>query len=129
METWHIEKRVIAGKAESGNKFTDYFAYQEAIKKIPSHRALALFRGQREDILSLSLILEENTMQDCLHTLLNHFHIQDQKRAADAWLIESASWAWRLRLFLKFETELMMRLREAAEEEAIHVFANNLRHL
>ncbi len=124
-----LKSEVIKGKEEIGNKFADYFDYQEPIKKIPSHRALALFRGQREDMLSLNLMLDEDKADECLGKILSRFDIQDQKRAADGWLIESAAWAWRIRLFLKFETELMMRLREAAEEEAIQVFANNLRHL
>lgn len=124
-----LKSEVIKGKETEGNKFTDYFAYQELIKKIPSHRALALFRGQREEIVNINLTLEEAIANHCLNKILEQFGIQDKKRAADAWLMESAAWTWRLRLFLKFELELTMRLREAAEEEAINVFANNLKHL
>ncbi|TAK73096.1 MAG: RNA-binding transcriptional accessory protein [Gammaproteobacteria bacterium] len=131
-EVWEhgiLKSEVIKGKEATGDKFKDYFAYQEPIKKIPSHRALALFRGQREDVISLTLVLEEDKSHHCLQQILQRFHIQDQKRPADVWLLESARWAWQIRLFSKFETELMMRLRESAEEEAIQVFANNLRHL
>lgn len=124
-----VKSEVIKGKEVEGNKFTDYFNYQEVIKKIPSHRALALFRGQREEVLSVSLVLDENHTAYCQEKIAAQFNIRDQKRPADAWLLESVAWTWRIRLLLKFDLDLMMRLRENAEEEAINVFANNLKHL
>lgn len=124
-----FKSEVVKGKESEGSKFTDYFAYQEAIKKIPSHRALALFRGQREEILYLNLTLEEEKETICKHKIYSTFSIADKGRPADAWLIESADWTWRIKLFLKFELELSTKLREMAEEEAIKVFANNLKHL
>lgn len=124
-----LKSEVVKGKEEEGSKFSDYFAYQEAIKKIPSHRALALFRGQRETILNLNLTLEADKESFCQQKILDQFDIRDQKRAADTWLRESAEWTWKVKLFFKFELELMVRLREIADEEAIHVFANNLKHL
>ncbi|MEO8401411.1 MAG: Tex family protein [Gammaproteobacteria bacterium] len=124
-----LKSEVAKGKELEGNKFSDYFNYQEAIKNIPSHRALALFRGQREEFLSINLTLKEDEEQTCLHKIAVRFDVRNQKRAADNWLMETVAWTWRIKLFLKLEIELMMRLRESAEEEAINVFANNLKHL
>lgn len=115
-------------KKEVVNKYTDYFAYSEPFKKIPSHRALALFRGRRESILQLSLNLPEdhNYAENCIAT---HFNITNQKRPADAWLLELVRVTWKTKLFPKLELELFARLRELADEEAIHVFASNLKDL
>lgn len=124
-----LKSEVVKGKEEEGNKFADYFAYQEAVKKIPSHRALALFRGQRETMLNLNLVLEADKEAFCVQKILDQFDIHQRKRPADAWLQESVEWTWKVKLFFKFELELMVRLRESAEEEAIRVFANNLKHL
>lgn len=124
-----IKSEVVKGKETEGSKFADYFNYQEAIKKIPSHRALALLRGQREGMLYVNLTLDEDKESHCKEQIQATFHIQDKKRPADAWLIESATWTWKIKLFMKFELELIMKLRENAEEEAINVFANNLKHL
>lgn len=124
-----IQSEVIKDKEIEGNKFSDYFNYQEAIKKIPSHRALALFRGQRENILNIKLVLAEGEIAECLSQLKNKFNIEDKNRAADKWLIETINWTWRIKFFIKIELSLMMQLNENADEEAIKVFANNLRNL
>jgi protein Tex len=124
-----LKSEVVKGKEDEGSKFSDYFAYQEAIKKIPSHRALALLRGQREGILNLHLILEADQETCCQQKMLERFGIQPRHRPADAWLMESVECTWRVKLFFKFELELMVRLRESADEDAIHVFASNLKHL
>lgn len=124
-----LKSEVIKGKEQDGSKFFDYFTYQEAIQKIPSHRALALLRGQREEILRVNLLLSPEDEQICLQNIAGQFGIRDQKRPADAWLMETVSWTWRIKLFLKLELELMMRVRENSDEEAIKVFANNLKHL
>ncbi|RAU20830.1 RNA-binding transcriptional accessory protein [Paramagnetospirillum kuznetsovii] len=116
---------VADGKAEEGAKFSDYFDYREAIKAIPSHRALALFRGRNENVLTVKLEAPE----DCEPRVARRFGIHDAKRPADAWLAETVRWAWRIKIHLHLELELMGRLREAAEEEAIRVFARNLRAL
>ncbi len=116
-------------KKETINKFSDYFNYSEAIKKIPSHRALALFRGRRESVLQVSLTLSE---QDALYgenKVAAHFKIVDQQRSADAWLFETVRLTWKIKLFTKLELELLTRLREMADEEAIKVFSRNLRDL
>lgn len=120
---------LVKGKEIEAIKFKDYFDYQEPIKKIPSHRALALFRGQREEFLNVEVLLNEEQKLHCQNKVMETFGIQNKGRAADAFLMETATWAFNLKLFLKLELELIMQLREAAEEEGIKVFANNLRHL
>lgn len=124
-----LQCSVAKDKEVEGNKFSDYFNYQEPIKKIPSHRALALLRGQREDILRVNLILDEEKENACKQRIYHELKIQNKKRPADTWLIDTVNAAWRIKLFLKFELELMTKLREMAEIEAINVFANNLKHL
>ncbi len=124
-----IKSDVIKGKETEGNKFSDYFNYQEAIKKIPSHRALALFRGQREGILNVSLTLTDEETSICIKQIQDTWKVHQKNRPADAWVYETVNWTWRIKIFLKLELELMTRLREHADEEAIHVFANNLRNL
>jgi len=115
-------------KKASNNKFSDYFSYAEPIHKIPSHRALALFRGRRENALQLSLSLsgDESYGEKRIAT---YFKIAEQERAPDSWLMETVRMAWKIKLFTKLEVELLSRLREIADEEAIHVFACNLRDL
>jgi len=124
-----IKSTVAKGKEQEGAKFSDYFDYQELIKKIPSHRALALLRGQREEILRVNLTLNENEESACRQKIAAKFGILDTTQAASAWLLETVAVTWRTKLFLKLEVELILRLREAAEEEAIKVFASNLKHL
>lgn len=125
-----VLKSVVAkGKEQEGTKFSDYFDYQEALKKVPSHRALALLRGQKQEMLWLNLTLTEEQTELCKQKIAHQFSIQDQKRPADAWLLETAAQAWRNKLFLKLEVEHLVGLRERAETEAIKVFANNLKHL
>ncbi|MDD5631210.1 MAG: Tex family protein [Methylococcales bacterium] len=127
-----IHATVVSGKELVAEKFKDYFDYQEAINKIPSHRALALFRGRNEDLLSLTLKpgaedKEEHTL--CTQFVARHLNIKDIARPADAWLAETARFAWKVKLFTRIDLDLKLRLREAAEQEAIRVFANNLRDL
>ncbi|KTD69627.1 transcriptional accessory protein [Legionella steelei] len=116
-------------KKETVNKFSDYFDYAEAIKKIPSHRALALFRGRRESVLQVSLTLPEHEATYGENKLAVHFNIVDQQRKADSWLLETIRLTWKVKLFTKLELELLTRLREMADEEAIKVFSRNLRDL
>lgn len=124
-----VKSEVATGKEEAGAKFKDYFNYQEPIKNIPSHRVLALLRGRNEDILRVSVTIDEQQEQHCLQKIQTQFNIADKKRSADAWLLETVVWTWRIRLFLKLETDVMLKLREEAEVEAIHVFASNLKNL
>lgn len=123
---------VVKDKEAEAAKFKDYFDYQEAIKKIPSHRALALFRGRNEDFLSLSLkpgIDDKEQHQICAQLVARHLKIVDTTTPADAWLAETARLAWKIKLFTRIDLDLKLRLREAAELEAIKVFACNLRDL
>ena len=110
------------------NKFADYFAYAEPISKIPSHRALALFRGRRESALQLALTLTDDVAFG-EKRISDYFKITEQQRPTDSWLMDVVRMAWKVKLFTKLELELMSRLRESADEEAIHVFACNLRDL
>lgn len=125
-----ITSKVMKGfknKKNTPEKYADYYAYAEPIHKIPSHRALALFRGRRESVLQLALTLPDETYGE--KRLVSYFKIEDLKRPADSWLMETARLTWKSKLFTKLELELLSRLREAADEEAIHVFARNLRDL
>ena len=127
-----VHATVVTGKEQAAEKFKDYFDYQEAINKIPSHRALALFRGRNEDFLSLTLKpgaedKEEHAL--CAQFVAKHLNIKDLSKPADAWLAETARFAWKIKLFTRIDLDLKLRLREAAELEAIRVFASNLRDL
>jgi len=129
-----VISKMAEGMAEKGAKFADYFEYREPIKAIPSHRALALFRGRNENVLLLKLLPadEEEGSRiagECERRIAARFRVQDRGRAADVWLTETVRWAWRVKIHLHLEIELMNRLREAAETEAIHVFARNLKSL
>jgi uncharacterized protein len=127
-----LHSQVVEGKVEDGAKFRDYFDYREAFHKIPSHRALALFRGRNEGALQLSLEIGDAGSpgpDPGERRVVAQFGIRDEGRPADAWLRETARWAWKVKLLPHLETELKQRLREAAEEEAIRVFASNLRDL
>ncbi|MCC5014596.1 MULTISPECIES: Tex family protein [unclassified Legionella] len=115
-------------KKTAGNKFADYFDYAEPIKKIPSHRALALFRGRRESVLQVTLVLPQE-VDYVEKRVASYFNIANEKRAADEWLADTVRLTWKVKLFTKLELELLTRLREIADEEAIHVFARNLRDL
>ena len=131
-----LQARVIEGQEEAGLKFSDYFDYREPIHRIPSHRALALFRGRNEKVLQLGLVLEDekapagsDQLNSCEGQIAAHFEIGDAGRPADPWLLDTVRWAWNVKISLHLELELMARLREAAEEEAIQVFAANLKDL
>ncbi|HKJ72268.1 MAG TPA: Tex family protein [Gammaproteobacteria bacterium] len=129
-----LRSAVADGKQDAGAKFSDYFDYREPIKAIPSHRALALFRGRNEGILKLDLIVgEEDADPRAFGPGESHiaarFGIRDQGRAADPWLAEVVRFTWRVKVLTKLETELTGRLRERAEDEAIRVFAGNVRDL
>ena len=132
-----VESKVVAGKEEAGEKFADYFDYAEPWSSVPSHRALALFRGRREEMLTVTLRLdseEEKPKWDAPHNpcearIAQRFGISNQGRAADKWLSDTVRWTWRVKAFMHLESELMTALREQAETEAIQVFATNLKSL
>jgi uncharacterized protein len=123
--------RVTAGKEQEGNKFSDYFDYREPIAKVPSHRALALFRGRNQGALSLDLVPGDGEDPDAPYRALVavRFGIAQQGRAADDWLLETVRKAWRVKLLTRLELDLKGRVLEAAEEEAIRVFGLNLKAL
>ncbi len=127
-----LSARVIEGKQREAAKFRDYFEHDEPFCKVPSHRALAMLRGRNEGLLSLSLTLP-NVDQEAVHPgevrVANHWQLHQQGRAADQWLAEVVRWTWRVKLLPHLETDLLTELREAAELEAIKVFAANLKDL
>lgn len=132
-----LTAKAVKDKKDSDTKYTDYHEYSEAIAKIPSHRALALLRGEREGVLKLKLLLDSEledksrdaALNPCEAQIARQFNIRDQKRAADGWLIDTVRQAWRSKIFSHLETELMGSLQERAETEAIGVFAQNLKAL
>ena len=119
------------GAAEKGAKFSDYFEFSEAFSTLPSHRVLALLRGEKEEVLSLTLEPgeDEQAGADYEAMIAARFGIRDEGRAADAWLSKTVSWAWRTRILVKLGVDLRMRLWQAAEDEAVRVFAANLKDL
>jgi uncharacterized protein len=129
-----IVSAVVEGKEEAGAKFRDWFDFREPLKSAASHRVLALLRGRNEDVLRLAIKTEAELTDPpgsspCIAMIARHVGIEDQGRAADKWLAETARWTWLVKLSLHLETELMGVLRERAEEEAIRVFARNLHDL
>ncbi len=126
-----LVSNVVSGKETEGAKFRDYFEQREAIKKVPSHRALAMFRGRKEGFLQLKLDVEypENTNHPCEQIVARHANIENQGRPADKWLAEVVRWTWNIKLQTQMETELLSELRGRAEEAAIDVFAQNLKDL
>jgi protein Tex len=129
-----VSSKVAKGKeAAEAEKFRDYYDYSETIRTIPSHRALALFRGQGLEVLTIGLglsdELEAAVPHPCVAMIAAHFGIQDYGRPADKWLAEVCHWTWRVRAHPHISTELLMQLREAAEAEAIKIFGRNLYEL
>ncbi|EGR0128968.1 RNA-binding transcriptional accessory protein [Vibrio vulnificus] len=129
-----IVSRVVAGKEQEGEKFKDYFEHNEAISKVPSHRALAMLRGRNEGFLSLTLNAdpqqEESVRESYCETLIaDHYGVTLSSAPADNWRKQVISWAWRIKVSMHMETELMAAMKERAEIEAIEVFATNLKDL
>ena len=124
-----LTSKIATGKEAEGTKFTDYFDYAEALRKVPSHRALAMLRGQREEILRLHLMLSAEETAFCIQKIANVFAIALNDNKTHAWLKETVEWTWKVKLELKIELDLMGQLREDAEVGSIKVFANNLQHL
>ncbi|WP_277207011.1 Tex family protein [Vibrio misgurnus] len=129
-----IVARVVEGKQQAGEKFKDYFEHCEPISKAPSHRALAMLRGRNEGFLTLTLNadpeLAESARQSYCETLIaEHYGIHLSQAMADGWRKQVISWAWKIKISLHMETELMSAMKERAEIEAIEVFASNLKDL
>lgn len=129
-----LKVTVVEGKENEGAKFRDYFDHVEPLRKVPSHRALAILRGRNEGILAYSIVMgdaEEDRRQPhpAEQRIAAHWRIRDNGRAADKWLSDVVRWTWRVKLSTQIETDLIAQVREAAETEAINVFAANLKDL
>ncbi|WP_420094766.1 Tex family protein [Nocardia asteroides] len=129
-----VSAAVRPGKEEAGAKFADYFEFAEAFESLPSHRILALLRGEKEEILALKLEPDTEEPQPGERTvyegrIATRFDIADRGRAADGWLLDTVRWAWRTKLQVSLGIDTRMRLRQAAEKDAVDIFAANLRDL
>jgi uncharacterized protein len=132
--TGHIVSKVRDGKQDAGAKFSDYFDFTEKLTRVPSHRMLALFRAEKEAILDVSIEPNNPTAPSaeygpCEQRIMRRFGISDRGRPGDKWLIDTARWAWRTKIQVHLGVDLRMRLWTTAEEEAVRVFATNLRDL
>jgi uncharacterized protein len=125
-----LRSSVVEKNKADAAKFTDYFDYSERLNKIPSHRALAVFRGRKEGFLSVeigSAGLEPGATDPCQGMVANHFGIKNKGRLADKWLNEVITWTWRIKLIYRLETDLLGQLREQSDDEAIRVFTENMK--
>lgn len=130
----HLASKVREGKQDEGAKFADYFDWSEPYTKLPSHRILAMFRGEKEDVLDLTMRPDDGTSEETgpseyEQAIARQFDVADRGRAADRWLLDTVRLAWRARILIRLDVDLRMRLREMAWEEAVRVFAANLRDL
>lgn len=126
-----LKAKVVDGKQEAGAKFSDYFDHSERWSTAPGHRALAMLRGWNEEFLTLTIEVDQDDpspVKPAQRIIALAFDIRD-RGAADRWLMEAAGWTWRVKLSVSLSLDLMRELRERAEEEAIHVFARNLKDL
>ncbi|MDT3723912.1 Tex family protein [Streptomyces sp. DSM 41972] len=126
-----LAAKVREGKEEAGAKFADYFDFSEPFTELPSHRVLAMLRGEKEEVLDLVLEPEEPTDGPSSYEgiVAHRFGIADKGRPGDTWLLDTVRWAWRTRILVHLGIDLRLRLRTAAEDEAVRVFAANLRDL
>ncbi|NDA48814.1 MAG: RNA-binding transcriptional accessory protein, partial [Alphaproteobacteria bacterium] len=130
-----INSKVRDGKQNDGAKFADYFDFSEPLTKLPAHRILALWRGEREEVLDLRLIADPQADPTSRQpgpyelAIASRFQIADRSRPGDRWLVETVRWAWRTRIEMNLSLDLRLRLWTAAEEESVRVFATNLRNL
>ena len=129
-----LSSRVIAGKESEGEKFKDYFEHNERLTKVPSHRALAMFRGRNEGFLQVSLNADPRQEEGvrssyCEVIIADHFGVKLATQPSDLWRKQVISWGWRVKILMHMETELMGSLKETAETGAIDVFATNLKDL
>ncbi|MEY3668120.1 MAG: hypothetical protein RL572_1660 [Pseudomonadota bacterium] len=123
---------VVPGKEQEGAKYRDYFDFSEALEKIPSHRAMALFRARKEGILQLDVDIKDTDLAQrhpCEILIGSFWNIREQGRPGDAWLLEAVRWTWRVKLHSHLQTDFLTEIRERAEADAIEVFAKNLKDL
>ena len=133
-----LVSKVRAGKTTDGAKFSDYFDFSEPLTKLPSHRVLALFRGEKEEMLDLQMLPEPPSLAAPVSPapigpyelrIMNRFRISDHGRPGDRWMVETVRWAWRTKIQVHLNVDLRMRLWAQAEQEGVRVFASNLRDL
>lgn len=129
-----LQSRLIAGKEQDGAKFKDYFEHNERITRVPSHRALAMLRGRNEGFLQLNLNADPEQEEGakgsyCENIIMDHYQVEIANQPADMWRKQVISWTWRIKILTHLETELMSELKAKAEDEAIDVFADNLKDL
>ena len=126
-----VTSRLVEGKAEAGAKFSDYFDYSERWHSIPSHRALAIFRGRNEEVLSVETVIDADSTEPVkpVERMIAYTFNIGSGSPADTWLNQVVRWTWRVKLSLQMQLDLMRDLRDRAEEEAIRVFARNLKDL
>ncbi|MBQ1784099.1 MAG: RNA-binding transcriptional accessory protein [Gammaproteobacteria bacterium] len=129
----HLKSSVVAGKEREGAKYSDYFSHSEPLKKVPSHRALAMLRGRNEGILQLVMDadpgLEQVTESSGERLVAEHIGFRHRGRAGDDFLRQTVQWTWKVKVLMHLESELLSTIREQAEAEAIGVFARNLKDL
>ncbi|PST25403.1 RNA-binding transcriptional accessory protein [Mesorhizobium plurifarium] len=130
-ETAFLRARVVDGKQESGAKFSDYFDHSERWATVAGHRALAMLRGWNEEVLSVDIVVdpEAAASQRPTERMIAAAYNVGDRLPGDRWLLEVIAWTWRVKLSLSLSLDLMRELRERAEEEAIRVFARNLKDL
>ena len=130
-EKGKLYSTVVKGKETEGEKYRDYFDNKDRINNIPSHRALAFFRGRNEGYLQLKIDIEYNpdTLHPAESIIMQQIGFRPQQRVADKWLSDVVRWTWRIKLHLRLETEYLSQLRQQAEEEAIKVFGRNIKDL
>lgn len=135
-EEGQLRAELVPEQEAGAEKFSDYFDHREPINKTPSHRALAMLRGRRLGVLSLALVLDDepapasgSQLSRCEHVIAGHFQLNLQNNRSAQWLTGVVRWTWRVKLYQHIETDLFARLRERAEQEAIDVFAANLKDL
>ncbi|WP_242586422.1 Tex family protein [Streptomyces sp. MST-110588] len=129
-----VVAKVREGKEEAGAKFADYFDFAEPFTELPSHRVLAMLRGEKEEVLDLSM--EPQAPSEAVEgpsayerAIAHRFGITDRGRPGDRWLLDTVRWAWRTRVLVHLGIDVRLRIRQAAEDEAVRVFASNLRDL
>ena len=130
----HLTSRIVEGKEQEGAKFRDYFDHHEPISQVPSHRALAMFRGRNEGVLQLALNADPQHDEPPKESyaeqiIIDHLGLRLNNAPADVWRRAVVNWTWRIKVLLHLETELMGTVRERAEDEAINVFARNMHDL
>jgi len=130
----HLNAKMVEGKEQEGAKFRDYFDHHEPISQVPSHRALAMFRGRNEGVLQLALNPDPQSDEPPRESyaeliIIDHLGLKLNNAPADAWRRAVVNWTWRIKVLMHLETELMSTVRERAEDEAINVFARNMHDL